>query len=32
MELLARHLAEAFPAIPVNYIQQQCMYQLVVAV
>jgi len=29
MKLLAEHLQEKFPNIPVHYIQQECMYRLV---
>ncbi len=31
MELLANHLAEKFAPLPVHFIQQQCMYQLLSA-
>lgn len=31
MQLLAEHLAARFPAVPVHYLPQKCMYQLVFA-
>ncbi len=31
MELLAKHLADALPTVPVHVIEQQCMFQTVTA-